>query len=80
MRWKKTGNERPEQIADALATVFAGGAGTITPDNVRGVSIYHLMTTANSIQKQMLVQALMNGMYSGMIKGDKISDKDLRWV
>lgn len=80
MRWRKDEPEHTEQIADALSTVFAGGAGTITPMNYREVKIYHLMNAARSIQKQMLVQALMNGMYSGMIKSDKISDKELRWA
>ena len=79
-RLKKVEDERPHQIADAMASVFAGGAGTITPDNYRSVSIYQLLTTAHSIQRQMAVQALMHGMYSGMMKTDKITDKDLRWV
>lgn len=79
-RLKKVEDERPHQIADAIASVFAGGAGTITPDNYRSVGIYHLLTTAHSIQRQMMVQALMQGMYSGMMKADKITDKDLSWV
>lgn len=79
-RWRKQDEERPEQIADAIATVLAGGSGSISSQSILDLPIYSLLTTARSVQQQMMVQALMGGMYSGMIKSDKITDKDLRWV
>lgn len=72
--------ERIERIGDALATVFASGAGAITPENYHRVHVYQLLSSARSIQRQMVVQAKLNGIYTGMLKSDKISDKELRWV
>lgn len=72
--------DKVERIGEALATVFAGGAGAITPDNYHRVHIYQLLSSARAIQRQMVVQSLLNGMYCGMLKSDKISDKELRWV
>ena len=72
--------EKIERIGDALATVFAGGAGAITPENYQKVHIYQLLSSAHAIQMQMVVQARLNGIYTGMLKADKISDKELRWV
>ena len=72
--------EKAERIAESLATVFAGGAGTITPENYDHVHIYQLLSTAHSVQRQMVVQSMLNGIYTGMMKADKLSDKELRWV
>lgn len=72
--------ERTEHIGDALAVVLSGGAGTITPSNLHNTHIYQLLTTARAVQKQMVVQAMLNGIYTGMMKADKISDNDLRWA
>ncbi len=81
---RKTRNSKPpekvEQIADSLVTVFAGGAGTITPDNYANTHIYQLLSTSRAVQKQMVVQSMLNGIYTGMMKTDKMSDKELRWV
>lgn len=76
----KKKEERIERIGDALATVFAGGSGTITPDNYHNVHIFQLLSSARSIQRQMVVQSMLNGIYCGMLKSDKISDKELRWA
>lgn len=72
--------DRIERIGDALATVFAGGAGAITPENYKNVHVYQLLSSSRAIQRQMVVQSLLNGIYCGMLKSDKISDKELRWV
>lgn len=77
---KETKTEAVERIGEALSTVFAGGAGTITPDNYENIHIYQLLSTSNSVQKQMVVQSMLNGIYTGMMKADKLSDKELRWV
>lgn len=73
-------DERPEQIADALNTVFAGGAGTITPTNYMDIHIYQLLCTARAVQRQVVVQSMFNGIYTGMLKTDGLSDEELRWV
>lgn len=67
-------------IGDALATVLAGGAGAITPANYANTHIYQLLASSHSIQKQMVVQAMLNGIYTGMLKADKISNDELSWV
>lgn len=77
---KKAKEAGAERIAEALATVFAGGAGTITPDNYPNIHVYQLLSTAHSVQKQMVVQSMFNGIYTGMMKADKLPDKELRWV
>lgn len=77
---KSRPSEKVEQIADALVTVFSGGAGTITPDNYADKHIYQLLSTSKAVQKQMVVQSMLNGIYTGMIKTDKMPDKELRWV
>ena len=72
--------KREEHIASALATVLAGGAGTITPGNFRDTCIYQLLSTSRSVQRQMVVQSMLNGIYTGMMKADKLSEEDMRWV
>lgn len=72
--------KQEEHIASALATVLAGGAGTITPDNFMHTCIYQLLSTSRSVQRQMVVQSMLNGIYTGMMKADKLSDEDMRWV
>lgn len=77
---RPSSDDRPEQIGDAMAAVFACGSGSITPENHSKVPVYTLLSAANSIRKQMVVQSLLNGIHVGMIKADKITDKDLRWT
>ena len=72
--------ERPDHIGDALAVVLAGGSGAINPSNYHDVHIYQLLSSSRAIQKQMVVQSMLNGIYTGMMKADKISNEDLRWV
>ena len=72
--------KREEHIASALATVLAGGAGTITPENFMHTCIYQLLSTSRSVQRQMVVQSMLNGIYTGMMKADKLSEEDMRWV
>lgn len=76
----KKSEDHVERIGDALATVFSGGAGTITPENYHKIHLYQLLSSARAIQNQMVVQARLNGIYCGMLKADKITDKELRWV
>lgn len=77
---KKQDTPRPEALADALTTVFAGGAGTITPDNFMNAHIYQLLSVSRAVQKQVVVQSMFNGIYTGMLKTDNLSEDALRWV
>lgn len=72
--------KREEHIASSLATVLAGGAGAITPENFMHTCIYQLLSTSLSVQRQMVVQSMLNGIYTGMMKADKLSEEDMRWV
>ena len=76
----KKDEKRPNHLGDALAIVLAGGSGAITPSNYNDVHIYQLLSSSRAIQKQMVVQSMLNGIYTGMMKTDKLSDDDLRWV
>ena len=76
----KTPQKPVTHIADALATVLSGGSGAITPTNYNSTHIYQLLSSSRAVQKKMVVQSLLNGIYTGMIKGDKIADNELRWV
>lgn len=80
LKKKQDSKEHVERIGDAIATVLAGGAGSINHENCFNVPIYQLLSVSQSIQAQMVVQAKLNGIFTGMLKSDKLSDKDLRWV
>ena len=67
-------------IADALSAVLAGGSGSITPENYACTHIHQLLSTSHAVQRKMVVQSLLNGIHVGMIKSDKISNDELRWV
>ena len=81
---KRARNKKQQEpvthIGDALAVVLSAGAGTITPSNYHETHIYQLLTASRAIQRQMVVQAMLNGIYTGMLKADKISDSELRWT
>lgn len=79
LRSKQT-ESAEEYIATSLATVLSGGAGTITPESYDRTHIYQLFSTSRAIQKQMVVQAMFNGIYTGMLKADNLSEEDLRWA
>lgn len=67
-------------IGDALGAVLAGGSGAITPENCSNTHIYQLLSASRAIQKKMVVQSMLNGIYTGMMKADKISNDDLSWA
>ena len=78
-REKKT-HDPITHIADALGAVLAGGSGAITPENCSTTHIYQLLSASRAIQKKMVVQSMLNGIYTGMMKADKISNDDLSWA
>ena len=67
-------------IGDALGAVLAGGSGAITPANCADTHIYQLLSASRSIQKKMIVQSMLNGIYTGMMKADKITNEELSWA
>lgn len=79
MRRKKK-EEHPEILADALATLVAGGIQPTLASDYFSTHIYQILSTSKSVQRRMTVQAVLNGVYGGTMKTDKLSDSDLRWV
>lgn len=69
--------DKVERIAEAMATIDAG-VGMI--DSYDNLPIYRLLSTARSVQKRIVVQSILNGIYTGMIKSEGVPDKDLRWA
>lgn len=67
-------------IGDALGAVLAGGSGAITPANCADTHIYQLLSASRAIQKKMIVQSMLNGIYTGMMKADKITNEELSWA
>lgn len=78
-REKKT-HDPITHIGDALGAVLAGGSGAITPENCSSTHIYQLLSASRAIQKKMVVQSMLNGIYTGMMKADKISNDELSWA
>ena len=77
---EKKSDEPITYIADALNAVLSGGSGSITPSNYSDTHIYQLMSASQAVQRKMVVQSMLNGIYTGMMKADKISNDDLRWA
>lgn len=69
--------EKVERIAEAMAAIDAG-VGMI--DSYDNLPIYRLLSTARNVQKRVVVQSILNGIYTGMIKSEGVSDKELRWA
>lgn len=81
---RKLKNKKPPEqvshIGDALSAVLSGGSGAITPATCSSTHIYQLLSSSKAIQKKMVVQSLLNGIYTGMIKADKITNEEMRWA
>lgn len=69
--------DKTERIADAMAAVDAGVGMVSSYDDL---PMYRLLSTARNVQKRIVVQSMYNGIYTGMLKSDGLSDKDLRWA
>ena len=63
----------------AAAMVY-GGVGGITPFNYSELKLYPMIFGAMVVQKRMRVASMMNGIYTGMLDGSKLSEEDLRWT
>lgn len=77
---KKQPSEPVSHIGDALGAVLAGGSGAITPTTCSDTHIYQLLSASRAIQRKMVVQSMLNGIYTGMMKADKITNDELRWA
>lgn len=69
--------EKIERIAEAMAAIDAGVGMVESYDTL---PIYRLLSTARNVQKKVVVQSMFNGIYTGMLKTDGMSDKELRWA
>lgn len=74
---QKPKEEKAERIAEAMAAIDAG-VGLV--DSYDNLPIYRLLSTAHSVQKRIVVQSMLNGIYTGMLKADDVPEKSLRWV
>lgn len=81
---RKARDKKPPEpvthIGDALGAVLAGGSGAITPANCADTHVYQLLSSSRAIQKKMIVQSMLNGIYTGMMKADKITNEELSWA
>ena len=66
-------------LSCAAAMVY-GGVGGITPFNYSELKLYPMIFGAMVVQKRMRVASMMNGIYTGMLDGSKLSEEDLRWT
>lgn len=76
----KQSNNPVTHIGDALNAVLSGGSGAINPANYAETHIYQLLSASHAIQRKMVVQSMLNGIYTGMMKADKITNEELRWA
>lgn len=72
-------NSLLSHIGDSMADVIYGGSGAVTPFNIEQIKIYQLLSGARIAHGKVRVQSVMNGIHTGMIKSDKLDEKDLRW-
>lgn len=66
-------------IGDAVSTLLFGGSG-YSPVSIGDAPIYTLLCGASVKTKQMRVQAMLNGVYTGMLKPDGISPSAFNWA
>ena len=78
-RDKKT-KPRVEPLGDALVAALAGGSHIPSGANHHAIPIYPLLATSQAVQKKVIVQSMLNGIYTGMLKADKLPENELRWV
>lgn len=69
--------ERIERIGEAMSAIDAGVGMVASYDTL---PVYRLLATARSVQKRVVVQSILNGIYTGMIKSGGVPDKELRWA
>ena len=73
--------EKPiSYIGDSITAVVYGGSSGVTPFNFEELGIYQLLYGSISIQKQIKVQSMFNGIFTGMMKADKLSAEELSWT
>ncbi len=73
-------DEDSDFLGDILNGVLHGGSGNITPENFMDVPIYLLMSGLTTIQKQMNLNNVMTGVYTGNIKYTDVTEKQLAWM
>lgn len=69
--------DKVERLAEAIAVVDAGVG---MPVSYQDLPVYRLLSAGRNIQRRVVVQSILNGIHTGMLKADGISDKELRWA
>lgn len=77
---KKKDEKRISLIGDSITAVVYGSPSGVTPFNFEKLGIYQLLYGSISIQKQIKVQAMFNGIFTGMMKANKLPEDELRWT
>ena len=77
---KKDENDSSDYIGDAIEAVIHGGSGGVTWFNYRELPIYEIMSGLNITQKQIAFNALLTGVYTGNVKSDSITQKEMAWM
>ena len=79
-RSKKKDNTEISLIAESVSAFVYGGNGGITPLSFTQLHIYQLLSGAMTVNNQMRVHAMLNGIYTGMLGTKNISESELRWT
>jgi len=76
----KKKEKHTEPIGDALVAAMAGGVSLSFAGGYESIPIHPLLATSRAVQKKTVVQSMLNGIYTGMLKAEKLPADDLRWV
>lgn len=77
----RTSKKKPEPsdvIGTALSALLFGGS--ISPLEVRDLPLFSVLRGSSVKTKQMRVQAMLNGVYTGMMKPDGIDPSEFNWA
>lgn len=78
---QKKKDEKPTSyIGDSITAVVYGSPSGVTPFNFEELGIYQLLYGSISTQKQIKVKSMFNGIFTGMMKADKLPEDELRWT
>ncbi len=72
-------SESFDLIGDGITKVVFG-PGCVSPLQAMDLHVYHIMQGAISSGKKQRVDAMLNGVYTGMLKADKMPPEDFSWT
>lgn len=77
---KSRKDEDNDYLGDAIATVLHGGGGGVTWFNYKELPIYEIMSGYSISQKQLAYKALLTGVYTGNVKSESLTKKEMEWM